>query len=96
MRIVSSALLLALATGLISFSTQAKETQKSDAQIRQAIMQESKAGYPGNCPCPYNADARGRSCGKRSAWSRGGGYAPICYEREVTKDMIAQYRQREN
>jgi hypothetical protein len=36
----------------------------------------------------------GRSCGGRSAWSRQGGYAPICYEREVTQEMVRE-RQRQ-
>lgn len=34
---------------------------------RAAIIQQSLAAYPGNCPCPYNRDAAGRRCGKRSA-----------------------------
>jgi len=36
----------------------------------------------------------GRSCGGRSAWSRQGGHAPICYEREVTLEMVRE-RQRQ-
>lgn len=43
-------------------------------EIKQAIIQQSLASYPGNCPCPYNTDRAGRSCGKRSAYSRAGGY----------------------
>ena len=64
----------------------------SDAQVRQAVIQQSLASYPGNCPCPYNMDRRGRSCGRRSAFSRPGGYAPICYAEQVTPGMIAGYR----
>jgi hypothetical protein len=26
----------------------------SDAQIRQQMIAESIAAYPGRCPCPYN------------------------------------------
>ncbi|HEY2033076.1 MAG TPA: hypothetical protein VGH02_05270 [Rhizomicrobium sp.] len=66
----------------------------SDAQIRQAVIRESLASYPGNCPCPYNVDRAGRSCGRRSAYSRPGGYAPICYESDVTPQMIDDYRAR--
>lgn len=64
----------------------------SDAQVRQAIIQESLAKYPGNCPCPYNLDRAGHRCGRRSAYSRPGGYAPICYASQVTPEMIRRYR----
>ena len=30
----------------------------------------------------------GSACGGRSAWSRQGGYAPLCYENDVTPAMI--------
>ena len=63
-----------------------------DAQVKQAIIQESLAAYPGNCPCPYNVDRRGHSCGRRSAYSRPGGYAPTCYAAQITSAMITEYR----
>lgn len=64
----------------------------TDSEIKQAIIQESLSSYPGNCPCPYNVDRRGHACGRRSAYSRPGGYAPICYKSDVTPAMIRQYR----
>jgi hypothetical protein len=64
----------------------------SETEARQAIIRESLAAYPGNCPCPYNTDRAGRSCGRRSAYSRPGGYAPICYDSDVSADMVRQYR----
>lgn len=66
--------------------------QSTDNDIRKAIIRESLAAYPGNCPCPYNSDRAGRSCGRRSAYSRPGGYSPICYAGGVTDTMIQQYR----
>jgi len=63
-----------------------------DDAVKQAIIRESIATYPGNCPCPYNTASNGSRCGKRSAWSRAGGYAPICYPEEVTQEMIERYR----
>ena len=33
----------------------------------------------GSCDCPYDTDSRGRSCGRRSAYSKPSGAAPICY-----------------
>jgi hypothetical protein len=64
----------------------------SDDEVKQLIIQESIASYPGNCPCPYNRAANGSNCGKRSAWSKAGGYSPICYPEEVTQQMIDQWR----
>lgn len=66
--------------------------QSTDNEIRKAVIRESLAAYPGNCPCPYNSDRAGRSCGRRSAYSRPGGYSPICYDSDVTDAMIQQYR----
>jgi hypothetical protein len=68
--------------------------QKSDADIKQAIIKESISSYRGSCPCPYNTDRAGRRCGGRSAYSRPGGAAPICYEKDVTPKMVAEYQKR--
>lgn len=56
--------------------------------VKRQIIEESITAYPGRCPCPYNVTRNGSACGGRSAWSRKGGYAPICYENEVTMDMV--------
>jgi hypothetical protein len=65
---------------------------QSDAQIRQRIIRQSIASYPGACPCPYNVDRAGRSCGRRSAYSRPGGYAPICYPADVSQAQVEEFR----
>lgn len=64
----------------------------SDAEVTKRIIARSLASYPGSCPCPYNTDRGGRRCGKRSAYSRPGGYAPVCYPSDVTRQMILSYR----
>lgn len=66
----------------------------TDAQIREALIQQSIASTPGNCPCPFNTAANGSRCGKRSSYSRGGGYSPVCYPEDVTAEMIREYRSR--
>ncbi|MBB4255465.1 SH3 domain-containing protein [Rhizobium sp. BK008] len=68
--------------------------QISDATIVQRIIAQSLSLYPGSCPCPYNTDRAGRSCGKRSAYNRGGGYAPLCFAGDVSRDMITAFRSR--
>jgi hypothetical protein len=66
-----------------------KETAAAREQtVKRQIIEESIASYPGRCPCPYNVTRNGSACGGRSAWSRQGGYAPICYEREITADAV--------
>lgn len=67
----------------------------SDQEIKKQIVEESIASYPGRCPCPYNVMRNGSSCGGRSAWSRKGGYAPICYDREVTKEMVSRRKEQD-
>lgn len=64
----------------------------SDAEIKQAIIRDSIASYPSVCACPYSVMRNSRACGGRSAYSRPGGYAPLCYESDVTADMVRQYR----
>ena len=65
---------------------------RSDDEIRELLIQQSIANYPGNCPCPYSLDRAGRRCGKRSAHSKQGGYAPLCYPEDASKEMIENYR----
>ncbi|MEP3436086.1 MAG: SH3 domain-containing protein [Hoeflea sp.] len=66
----------------------------STSMIVQRIIAESISAYPGSCPCPFNTDRGGRRCGKRSAYSKPGGYAPICFPQDVTKAMVAAFRER--
>ena len=73
-------------------ATAALAAPMSDAQVKQAVIQESIASYPGRCPCPYNTDRRGHRCGARSAYSKPGGYSPICYPQQVTPEMVRRYR----
>ena len=64
----------------------------TDAQIRKILIEESIAAYPGNCPCPYNTARNGSRCGGRSAWSRPGGAAPLCYSKDVSDELVQAYR----
>jgi hypothetical protein len=69
-----------------------KVKRLTDAQIKKLLIQASIDEYPGNCPCPYNQASNGSRCGKRSAWSREGGYSPLCYPADVTAEMVQAYR----
>jgi hypothetical protein len=67
------------------------------AAIAAIIVQASRneyyaAGHP--CACPNDRARNGSACGARSAYSRPGGAAPLCYPTDVTTAMIESYRQR--
>ena len=64
----------------------------TDKQVRQIMNIESIATYPGHCPCPYNTASNGSSCGKRSAWSKAGGYAPLCYVSDISDTAVRAWR----
>lgn len=72
----------------------AQEGLPSDDVLKQQLIDASIKNYPGRCPCPYHTDRAGRRCGKRSAYSRAGGYAPLCYPADVTPQMLAQAKQK--
>ncbi|BCG10316.1 hypothetical protein M2371_001365 [Buttiauxella sp. BIGb0471] len=78
---------VAMAFGMV---TSVNASQNKD-DIKQQIIDASIEGYPGNCPCPYNSMRNGRQCGGRSAWSKEGGYSPICYKKEVTDEMVKEW-----
>lgn len=67
---------------------------QTDTSTKQKIIRQLIAAYPGNCRCPYNTDRAGRSCGKRSAWSRDGGYAPLCSSEDVSRADVQAFRRR--
>ena len=68
--------------------------QLSDTQIRQQIMQQSQAHYPGRCVCPYQTrDSRGRSCRHRHEVITTAP-RPICYPGDVSVSMIHEWQMR--
>ncbi len=103
MRLSSSVLAICLVSWAIGSSATAAEAapplasapagkRLSDSQIKQLLIEESIAAYPGSCPCPYSTARNGTRCGKRSAYDRKGGAAPLCYARDVTAELVAAYR----
>lgn len=78
----------------LALNVEAKSSAENTIVIKQKIIQQSIDNYPGNCPCPYNTARNGSRCGKRSAYNRAGGYAPICFKQDVTAQMINNYKNR--
>ena len=56
---------------------------KTFTKSPEQMIQESIAQYPGKCPCPYSVMSNGKKCGKRSAYSKPGGYQPLCYVSDI-------------
>ncbi len=85
-------ILLSLVIGL-SCTHYAEEL--SDAAIKKILIERSISAYSGACPCPYNVMRNGRRCGGNSAYSKPGGAEPLCYDKDVTDEMIDRYRARQ-
>ncbi len=86
-------LLIVLASFALLYNFSINESiALTDAQIKQLLIKESIASYPGNCPCPYNTARNGSRCGGRSAYSRSGGYETLCYPEDITQQMVNAYR----
>jgi hypothetical protein len=84
--------LLILIAAVVGMGFTPAIARESDAQIKQRLIRQSIAAYPGSCACPYSTARNGSRCGGRSAWSRGGGYAPLCYPADVSKAEVAAAR----
>ena len=61
-----------------------------EAKTPEQMIRESIANYPGKCPCPYSIMSNGNKCGKRSAYSKPGGYEPLCYVSDITGEEISK------
>ena len=55
------------------------------------FIQEDQLGYSGNCPCPYDSDSRGYSCGGRSSYSMDGRIS-YCFDTDVSDSQVAGKR----
>jgi hypothetical protein len=91
---------LALLAALIVLpigNVEARDAAATESEIRQRIVQESVAAYLATghpCACPYNSARNGSSCGGRSAYSRPGGTAPLCYSSDATDGMVSDWKRK--
>ncbi len=79
---------------MLSMVATPASAELSAAQIRELLIKKSIASYRGSCPCPYNVDRAGRRCGARSAYSKPGGDAPLCYPSDVSDELVSRYKKR--
>jgi hypothetical protein len=81
---------LAVALPPLAFALQPSDDQVKQVIIRQSVAAYNATGHP--CACPYQTDRAGHSCGRRSAYSRPGGAATLCYPQDVTPGMVSDWR----
>ena len=86
------AIIRALCIAFVMLSGPMFADDLSDAEIKKILIEQSIQSYSGSCPCPYNRARNGSRCGKRSAYSKPGGAEPLCYESDVTDEMVERYR----
>jgi hypothetical protein len=73
------------------------EVALTAAAIAAIIVQASRQAYYATgrpCACPDDTMRNGRACGSKSAYSRPGGAAPLCFVSDVPPSMIENYRSR--
>jgi len=66
----------------------------TDNEVRHAIVHESKVRYANICACPYAARSHAKICNAGSGMARHIEVAPVCYSKDVTEQMIRDWRQR--
>ena len=93
MKILKIALLMILLA--CSVNSNSRELLTDD-QIKQQIINQSIASYPSVCACPYSVARNGSRCGGRSAYSKAGGYSPLCYKTDVTDSMVSNFKRQNN
>lgn len=71
----------------------AKSNSLSDDQVSQRIIDDSVASYPGTCACPSIPPGTAARAVAVVHGAKAGGYSPICYKKEVTKEMVKAWRQ---
>lgn len=81
--------LILLLTTLPSFSS--SYSGKDILKAKQDMIEISIRAYPGPCPCPYNSMRNGAACGRRSAYSKPGGYSPRCYKEDISSEQAAKF-----
>src|SRR5688500_12825828 len=76
-----------VACALLALWAASAVAQSTSAEIKQAIIRDSIAAYPRDCPCPYSV-RNGSECRLKSAYSRSGGRAVQCFPSDVSEEMI--------
>jgi hypothetical protein len=78
----------------LNFFCNTSQAQENLSAIKRQMIQESISRYSGNCACPYQYASNSSSCGKRSAYNRLGGHAPLCFEEDISDEEAKRWQSR--
>ena len=60
--------------------------------LRDLLLDNSVASYPGYCPCPYSRNVDGFECGVEAAYYKPGGFRIKCYPQNLKGQDYIFYR----
>ena len=78
--------------GTDATDSQTSKSDLTDSQIRKILIEESIKAYKGQCACPYSLDGTGHKCKDQSAYRQRGGDRPMCFQSDVSKTKVKEYR----
>lgn len=82
---------------ILLFSTLTLGFSKKELSLaKREMVSLSISNYHGSCPCPYSVMVNGRSCGRRSAYSRPGGKSPLCFEGDISDEAALKFLKKES
>ena len=87
-KVKSSFLIILLFNLIFVYGTLSLVSAEITSSTKQKMIKDSISKYNGKCACPYQLMSNGRKCGKRSAYSKPGGYSPLCYPKDISDDLI--------
>ena len=91
----SSFLIFLLFNLIFIYGTLSTVSAEITSSTKQQMIKDSISKYHGKCACPYQLMSNGRKCGKRSAYSKPGGYSPLCYPEDISNDLINSVKRKE-
>jgi len=77
---------------LVLAASGASAAPMTDAQVEHAIIHEYISSFSTPCACPYQVLRNKTICGAGSGVSHHPGTKPICYRRDVTAQMVRDWR----
>lgn len=81
-----------LLAALAAWSGGAQAQRYAEDELRRMIVEDSRARWNGDCPCPYSYAWNGRQCADNSAYMKRLPGAPYCYPQDVPPHEIRRFR----
>lgn len=78
--------------GLENLDTSRLDT-RSIQKVKKYMIWQSMDEYQGKCPCPQSWTHGGGRCGRLSAYSRQRVKSLLCYQSDISLDMVNRFLQ---